>query len=341
MKLPAYYEIVVTLGPASRTPAVWQALREAGASAFRLNTSHLSLDELDAWLADLLPFCASQAPQLPVVLDVQGSKWRLGQFEAFTLRAGETVELVLGAGPAPTLPGKAGGGLAVLPVPHADFFAAAPFSDGRIALSDAKILLALEGNAPGGGLRARVSRGGEILPRKGITFTACDYRQERMSAKDQAIAARTAGLPGLRYAISYVRDAAEMARYRAQFGAQALLIAKVERQAALDDAAGLCAASDELWLCRGDLGAELGLPAMARAAHAFGQQVRGELAASPVLLAGQVLEHMTNALAPTRSEVCTIYDALELGYAGVVLSDETAVGANPVEAVRAAALFRN
>jgi pyruvate kinase len=328
------YEIVTTLGPASRTPAIWQALREAGASCFRLNTSHLELDELETWLAELLPFCAAHSPLMPVVLDLQGSKWRLGQFVPFTLRDGETVELLLAED---TLAGARG---VALPVPHADFFAAAGLSNGQIALNDAKILLVLEGPTGGTALRARVLRGGGILPRKGITFTACDYRQERMSEKDRAICARTAGLAGVRYAISYVRDAAEMERYRAQFSSAAHLIAKVERQAALDEAPGLCAAADELWLCRGDLGAELGLPAMAHAAHAFGQAVTGALKGKPALLAGQVLEHMAAAPAPTRAEVCGIFDALTLGYAGVVLSDETAVGINPVEAVKAAAMFK-
>jgi len=60
----------------------------------------------------------------------------------------------------------------------------------------------------------------------------------------------------------------------------------------------------------------------------------------PVLLAGQVFEHMTEHAAPTRSELCFAYDALADGYGGFVLSDETAIGRNPVASCRAAALFR-
>jgi pyruvate kinase len=60
----------------------------------------------------------------------------------------------------------------------------------------------------------------------------------------------------------------------------------------------------------------------------------------PALLAGQVLEHMVSFPVPTRSEVCCIHDALQRGYRGVVLSDETAVGRYPVESCRAAAMFR-
>jgi pyruvate kinase len=62
--------------------------------------------------------------------------------------------------------------------------------------------------------------------------------------------------------------------------------------------------------------------------------------AVPVLLAGQVFEHMTEHPQPTRSEVCAAYDALRSGYRGFVLSDETAIGRHPVESCRIAALFR-
>jgi pyruvate kinase len=77
---------------------------------------------------------------------------------------------------------------------------------------------------------------------------------------------------------------------------------------------------------------------MAELTARFSQQVRSLPA--PALLAGQVLEHLTTQPAPTRSEVCHLYDALHAGYRGVVLSDETAIGRYPLESCRAAALFR-
>ena len=138
---------------------------------------------------------------------------------------------------------------------------------------------------------------------------------------------------------SYIKDAEEMARYRRQIGPDAYLIAKIERPQAVDQALDVAASADEVWLCRGDLGAEMGLPAMARAAHRFASLVR-ELGV-PALLAGQVFEHLTEHPTPTRSEVCAAYDALAQGYRGFVLSDETAVGRDPVEACRVAAMFKD
>ena len=188
-------------------------------------------------------------------------------------------------------------------------------------------------------LRARVIAGGEISARKGITFAASNYRQEELSDKDRAILDQTRHLPFVRYAISYIRDALEMRKYRAHFGDAAYLIAKVERQPAVDEARHIAAVADELWLCRGDLGAELGLRSMAEAAQRFSNSI-GDLPI-PVLLAGQVLEHMIEHPAPTRSEVCTLYEALLKGYRGFVLSDEAAIGRYPIESCRTAALFRS
>lgn len=144
----------------------------------------------------------------------------------------------------------------------------------------------------------------------------------------EAILEQTRSLDFVRYALSYVKDAGEMARYRHRLGRSLYLIAKLERPLAVEQALPMVEFADELWLCRGDLGAEVGLAAMA------------EAVSLPVLMAGQVLEHMAAQPAPTRSEVCYLYEALRQGYRGFVLSDETAVGRYPVESCRVAALFK-
>jgi pyruvate kinase len=323
------YEIIATLGPSSDVEPVWTSMLEAGVTAFRLNTSHLELGQLWAWLERLTPFLSAGQQHPELVLDLQGSKWRLGQFTALELVEGQTVELVLA--PSTDQPDR-------LPIPHADFFQAALLSSPELRLNDAKVHLRVE-SISGEHLRARVTRGGPLSARKGITYLASDFRSEALSEKDQVIIQQTKDLPAIRYAISYLRDAAEMYRYRIQFGLQAYLIAKLERAPSMAEAQQIAAHANELWVCRGDLGAELGLPDMARTVYALSGRVR-ELNC-PVIMAGQVLEHMTTATAPTRAEVCALHDALALGYNGFVLSDETAIGRSPLDACRAAAMFRS
>ncbi len=322
------YAIVATLGPKSGSRAVWEKMVQAGATGFRLNTSHLSLPQIQEWLGKLEPFLDALDKRPYLVLDLQGSKWRLGDFTAFGLEPGCRVELVL-AGSA--------SGKDVLPVPHEDFFEAASLSDGELVLDDARVVLAVETSGTGS-ITARVVRGGEIVPRKGITYASCGYRKERLQEKDREIIEQTAGHDYIRYAVSYVRDGAEMSGYRSVIGPQAYLIAKLERGQALEEATRIGLFADELWLCRGDLGAELGTRAMAEAVYRFSKTVSGM--PMPVLLAGQVFEHMKLSPVPTRSEVCCMHDALIQGFQGVVLSDETAVGGYPEESCRAAAMFR-
>lgn len=323
------YDIVATLGPSSNSPDIWQGMRSAGATAFRLNTSHLSLAQLQDWLDRLTPFLSALNPIPPLVLDLQGSKWRLGEFTSCTLVHGQRVELVYAT--ASDRPNT-------LPVPHRDFFEAAEVSSAEVVLNDAKITLAREAIGAES-LRVKVIVGGEVSARKGITFAASSYRQEELSDKDRLILDQTQHLPFVRYAISYIRDAAEMRKYRAHFGEAAYLIVKLERQPAVDEAQLIAESADELWLCRGDLGAELGLRSMVEAVQRFSGTI-GDLSI-PVLLAGQVLEHMTEHPAPTRSEVCYLYEALLKGYRGFVLSDEAAIGRYPIESCRTAALFRD
>lgn len=322
------YQIVATLGPSSDTESTWQGMLAAGVTAFRVNTSHLSLPQLRAWLDRLGAFLAARDPRPPLILDLQGSKWRLGQFPACELSGGQRVTLVCAA--SADRPD-------VLPVPHPDFFRAACLSSGQIVLDDAKLRLDIESLDPGS-LSARVTTGGAIIPRKGITYAASAYRQESLNETDRAILAHTQHLEGIRYALSYVKDATEMANYRAQVGRCASLIAKLERQPAVQEAMQIAESADELWLCRGDLGAELGAKAMAATVYHFSNRVAGMPV--PVLLAGQIFEHLTEHPTPTRSEVCAAHDALVKGYRGLVLSDETAIGRDPVESCRVAALFR-
>lgn len=323
------YAITATLGPASREAATWRDMLSAGVTSFRLNTSHLTTGQVGEWLERLAGFFQSLDSAVPVVLDLQGSKWRVGQFETLELRPGQLVKLCLA---------NEGDPASGLPVPHADFFQAARQAGREILLNDAKIQLDVQSLGETY-LTARVAQGGMLSAHKGLTFRESDYRVETIREKDRAIAEQFGAFSGVRFAVSYVRDGREMERYRHWLGSEASLIAKLERGPAMQDALEMAHSANELWVCRGDLGAELGLAGMARSVARFSDRI-SEISV-PVLMAGQVLEHMTHEAAPTRSEVCYLLDSLSRGYRGFVLSDEAAIGSYPVESCRAAAMFRS
>ena len=351
------YQIVATLGPATPGEQIWGSLVEAGVTAFRLNTAHFRLDILQNWLEAIARFLeesrarSDRFPEragsvatgsFPVILDLQASKWRIGAVKSAVLDSGASVELVLEtAGGAERRRGGSDPG--ILPIPHPDFFTAAQTAgSGEIALNDAKVMLRIE-RLEERRITARVTRGGEISAGKGITLLGSGYRREHLNRKDKQVVELARSYPFVRYALSYVKDAAEMSNYRqliAGPGAgSTYLIAKVERASALVEAERIAGNADELWICRGDLGAEMGAVAMAEELYRFFPRI-GDIP-KPIFLAGQVLEHLTAHPTPTRSEISYLYEALQRGFAGVVLSDETAVGAYPLEACRVAALFRS
>lgn len=319
------YSIIATVGPASHSEMIWQKMLDAGVDGLRLNTSHMTLANISDWLDRLHPCLLGQ--NVSIIIDLQGSKWRLGVFDAFELEIGQSILLVYGTGV--SQPG-------VLPVPHEDFFTAAALSTGEILLDDSKCALIIQ-KCGSDWVRARVVRAGSISSNKGIALIPSQFRMERISQKDWDIWENARDFPGVKFAISYVRDAEEMAKYRILFGSNTYLIAKLERQPAISQARELCKDANELWICRGDLGAELGLCEMAEAVFTF--PLPGTLPV-PVFMAGQVLEHMTNHPSPTRSEICYLHDMLHNGFSGVVLSDETAIGKYPLETCQMAGIFR-
>ncbi|HWQ04166.1 MAG TPA: pyruvate kinase [Longilinea sp.] len=323
------YEIIATLGPASSSTELWREMIVAGASEFRLNSSHLSIPQVIEWVERMRAFFAHRGKAVPVVIDLQGSKWRLGNFP--TIELVEGMDVILKMDVSTTVPN-------VFPVTHADFFTAAPKSSREIRLNDAKVVLEMA-EIDGNSIRARVVQGGPIAANKGITYAESEFRSEGLSEKDLAVMQTTLQYPFVRYAISYVKNAVEMISFRKQIGAPTYLIAKLERGTAIQEARAISAEADEVWLCRGDLGAELGLVGMAQAVHQFSSMV--PTIPIPVMLAGQVLEHMTEHPSPTRSEITCLHDALLKEYQGFVLSDETAIGRFPVQSCKTAALFRD
>jgi pyruvate kinase len=347
------YRIVATLGPATGGEESWRGLLEAGATAFRLNTAHFRLEILQAWLERISGFLeqsgavSSGSPEhdgsaregpFPVILDLQASKWRIGTVRSAQLEEGASVRLIPAEAQGEELE-SAGSGSRILPVPHPDFFTAAGAAGGgEIAVNDAKVMLRIE-RLEKNRIAARVIRSGEISAGKGITLVGSGYRKEQLNRKDRRVVELTRSYPFVRYALSYVKDAVEMSNYRRLFPDSTYLIAKVERASALEEAEPIARSADELWICRGDLGAEMGAAAMAEQLFRFFPRI--PKIPKPVFLAGQVLEHLTANPTPTRSEISCLYESLQRGFRGFVLSDETAVGAHPLEACRVAALFRS
>jgi pyruvate kinase len=304
-------QLVATLGPASldRIPE----LAAAGATSFRLNASHLGLDELAAALAAIRRW----RPEAPVVVDLQGAKMRIALHAPLTVAAGEVVSFSTGDE-------------ADVRVPHVELFAQAQAGD-TLSADDGRVRFVVLRTAPGT-LEARVLEGGRLHPNKGLNVEQHPVRLAGLTERDLAACHLAAGEPAAALAFSFMVDGTEAAWLRRAAPASPV-VGKVERAEALTHLGDIAGRVDAVWICRGDLGAQLGPAALARAVAA----IDPSRLPVPALMAGQVLEHLTSHPEPTRSEVCHLHDLLARGYAGIVLSDETAIGRDPVHAVSTAA----
>jgi pyruvate kinase len=302
----------VTLGPSSFGKE--RQLVEAGATAFRINTSHLRPDQVRAAVAQ----AQRAAPGVRVTLDLQGAKMRTGQVRPRSVRAEERV-----------LFGLDGSGDDIV-VPHPELFATVRPGD-TLSLDDDRLRFeVLRVNA--GQIEAIALIGGQLRPRRGVNVVEHPVLLEDLTDADVRILEAVEDMDGLDTAVSFVADGREISWVRRR-KSNCRVIAKIERKEAVDQLPAIARCADGLWICRGDLGAQIGLIELAR----FISQLEPERFRVPVLLAGQVFEHLTYHTDPTRSEVCHYADLIGRGHAGIVLSDETAIGRDPIGAVTWAA----
>ena len=314
--------IVATLGPASRTPDMIQALARAGADVFRLNFSHGSHDDHAATCKAVREVEKIVGRPLGVLADLQGPKLRLGKFAdtGIDVAPGARIRLDLDKTP---------GDAARVGMPHPELFAA--MKPGSLLLvDDGKVRLKVVANGPDFA-DVEVIQGDRLSDRKGVALPGSAIPMSAMTPKDHEDLAFALRMGVDWVALSFVQGPADMAELRKIVQGRAAVLAKIEKPAALerlDDILDLC---DGVMVARGDLGVELEpeeVPvwqkAILRAARTRGV---------PAIVATQMLDSMTVNATPTRAEASDVANAVYEGADALMLSAESASGAFPVESV--------
>ena len=240
---------------------------------------------------------------------------RLGDFQPTAVASGQLLVFE------PT------GSTGAVALPHPEAYAELKAGDS-ISIDDGRLTGTVE-RAQAGRLEVRLNRGGQLLPRKGFNCAAHPIILHDLCLRDIEMIAVGYAAGCRSFAVSFVVDGreCEWVRRRAD---RVQVIAKVERAEALAAMNALAWRCDGIWICRGDLGEQIGLQNLGRAVAAIDPRQFSV----PLWMAGQVFEHLTEHADPTRSEVCHVHDLLIRGYTGIVMSDETAVGRDPLNATR-------
>jgi len=306
---------VFTLGPASENKRLIRQLSRT-ADRFRLNVAHITADGLKTWLERLTEIFTEQGTTLPLVLDLQGAKMRVGSYPSCDYLP-EKVRLFFG---------QSSDDITQLPIPDKNLFNELSIGD-RLSLNDARIQLEVI-EIQDKIATAKVLTNGGLSSYKGINRVDHPVPFTQLNQHDQRAVELGLTYPFVQFTCSFVLDGKEVTPIRQQIGDR-YLIAKIERPEAMRHLSQLDQGFDELWFCRGDLGAQVGLKTLGEWQAAFIAQF--PQLSRPKFLAGQVLEYMTHFPQPTRSEVVHLYDIQQAGFDGIVLSDETAIGQYPIQ----------
>ncbi len=319
-------KIICTLGPATSSVETIQGLVAAGMSVARLNLSHGSLEEHAADIERVRDVSSRLDVPVGIMVDVPGAKYRTGPLGTgvLTLKRGEQLTLtsrnVVGT---------------------QDLVAVSPPGIHRdatvghaVMLDDGLLELKVTGVAKRD-VQCEVIRGGRLTENRGVA-TPGKSPSQRFPDKRATIALEFAAEHKADFvALSTITRVADIERARkilTSNGAQPEIISKIERAEALDNFESILSASDAIMVARGDMGVEV------RMAQVPVIQKRlissSNHAGKPVITATQMLESMVRSPVPTRAEVTDVANAIYDGTDAIMLSGETSVGVNPIEAVK-------
>ncbi|HEX5593627.1 MAG TPA: pyruvate kinase [Solirubrobacterales bacterium] len=318
-------KIIATVGPASWQPQVLEELVEAGADVFRLNFSHAGPERQAETIAAIRAAAARVGNEVAILGDLPGPKLRIGSMR------GDVAELETGMHVTLT-PEQVEGDEDTIPVQWSGV--ADLREDQLVYLADGAIRLRV-GDKENAGVGAEVEVGGTLSSHKGMNIPGgVDLPATTGVDLDWVDFAVENGVDLL--AVSFVSTAADLEPVESrlkELGSRIPVIAKIERQEAAENVEEIVrVATGGIMVARGDLGIEVPLEQVPieqkRLIRAAGRASR------PAITATQMLASMVTARRPTRAEVTDVANAIYDGTDAVMLSEETAVGQHPVEAVR-------
>lgn len=318
-------KILATIGPATDSYESILAMVKAGVNGFRLNFSHGDYEERTQQIKWIRRASKEYGKPVAIVQDLQGPKIRLGDFDGvIPVKAGQ--ELILGYG----IEYKLGG-----PLPVQYDLSQKVKRGETVLLYDGKIRGVVSSVRPGAKeIGVRLSNDGVLVKRKGINLPDTDFAGDIITKKDRQDIVFGASEDFDYVALSFVQTASdikELRRLLKNLGSEAKIITKVETKSALEHLEEIVKESDGVMVARGDLATETlpeSVPVWQREIIRL-CLLHGKMS----IVATQMLASMMEQPEPTRAEVSDVATAVIVGADAVMLSDETAVGRYPIEAI--------
>ncbi|MFT5288710.1 MAG: pyruvate kinase [Planctomycetota bacterium] len=315
----AHTKVIATIGPATENRL--DELIQAGMDVARLNFSHGTPEDHRRRTTDIREAALRCNTPVAILADIRGPKMRLGTMPGGwkELEVGERMRLVEGdaVDTEDEIPFNVSG------------FSKALKNGDRVFLADGAVEMIVE-EISGASHMARVRRGGRIGDRKGFHLPDADLKLKVPTDVDIVDLALAHEIGVDFVGVSFVSTAAELHEVR-RLVPDAQIVAKIERAAALENLDEILEATDGIMVARGDLGVEVELEQLPMVQKSL---LAASLKAGKfTITATEMLESMVDNSRPTRAEVADVANAVLDGTDCVMLSAETAVGKNALEAV--------
>lgn len=321
-------KIVATIGPATQDPDTLRALIEAGATTLRLNFSHGEIEshKKNIKLIRQLSFELNQ--HVGILQDLQGPKIRLGKFTDGFIHLKNGDKFILTSRPVPGTQTESS-------VTYEPLVEEVPMG-AVILLDDGKVEMKVVGKQiEQRNLECEVVVGGKLSNSKGVNFPGVYLSIKALTEKDKRdlLFGLDQGVDWV--ALSFVRNPQDVLEIKEiiqnNSKRRVPVIVKIEKHEAIEQMDAILSLSDGVMVARGDLGVELpaeDVPVLQKRLIATANRL-----GIPVITATQMLDSMVDSPRPTRAEVSDVANAIFDGTDAVMLSNETAVGQFPVEAV--------
>ena len=317
-------KIVATIGPKSADANRVARLVATGVDVFRINTAHGTRADHDAHIDTIHSQARRASRPVGILVDLAGPKIRLGKIAGgeLHLAVGDRVRFVRSTPARDT-------DLVTTYATLLDELEAGR----RVMLADGTVALEVE-SVDRDSATCTVVQPGMIRSGQGVNLPGLRLRIPTLGKEDREnavwAAKREADFIGLSFVRS-VQDVVDLRKLLGTHGSQAQVIAKIEKQEALDDLDAIVRAADGIMIARGDLGVEIDIarvPVVQKKIIAACRRQR-----KPAIVATQMLDSMQRSRLPTRAETTDVANAILDGADACMLSGETAIGEYPVESV--------
>jgi pyruvate kinase len=316
-------KIVATIGPASRAPETLLSMIRAGMDVARLNYSHGTLEEHAETVRRVRDAAGQAGRPVAILQDLPGPKLRIGplQGDVVELKPGDTIALADGV--------EELGDASRMTISWPGL--ARAVEEGTIIyLADGSVRLRVSAvRVEGHEIDAEVEVGGAVASRQGMNIPGPIDQLPSVPEEDLELLRHGESIGVDMVALSFVRRPQDVELVRSH--TRLPLIAKMEKPQAVEGAEEILRAADCVMVARGDLGIELPIERVPIVQKEL-LRLAGWLA-RPAITATQMLDSMVSSSRPTRAEVADVANAILDGTDAVMLSQETAIGAYPVEAV--------